>query len=101
MNRMTTAFYSIAFTFLLLTPTLHPWYALYLACLLPFAAGPAGLVFGWSVFLAYQVQIGYTLLGQWVESDMTAWMIVSAPAAAVLFWYFLRLNRNPESTSTY
>ncbi len=96
MNRMTTAFYSIAFTFLLLTPTLHPWYALYLTCLLPFAAGPAGLVFCWSVFLAYQVQIGYTILGKWVENDMTGLMIVSAPVAAILLSYFYRLNRTPE-----
>ena len=34
--------YGITFLYLLLTPTLHPWYALYLVCLFPFFAEPGG-----------------------------------------------------------
>lgn len=77
-----TAFYGVAFAFLLLTPTLHPWYALTLAVLLPFAAGPAGLVLCWSVFLAYRVLIPYTLLGLWIEDDRSAALIALSPAIA-------------------
>jgi len=76
------SFYGIAFAWLLITPTLHPWYALYLAALLPFAGGPAGIVFTWTVFLGYRVQIPYSMTGQWIESDLVAIMIVAAPATA-------------------
>ncbi|RJP92229.1 MAG: hypothetical protein C4518_07560 [Desulfobacteraceae bacterium] len=74
--------YVIAFAFLILTPTLHPWYALYLAAFLPFAGGPAGLVFSWSVFLSYRVMMAYGLTGQWVETGGVPLWVVSAPAAA-------------------
>ncbi|MFZ2632936.1 MAG: hypothetical protein WA081_16225 [Desulfosalsimonadaceae bacterium] len=74
--------YFIAFAFLALTPTLHPWYALYLAAFLPFAAGPAGLVFSWSVFLSYRVVMSYGLTGQWIENSGIPFLIVIAPMAA-------------------
>lgn len=74
----------VTFCFLLLTPTLHPWYALYLAAFLPFAAGAARLVLCWSVFLGYQVLLPYTILGQWQEDDLTAALISLAPVAAFL-----------------
>ena len=72
----------IAFAFLILTPTLHPWYALYLAAFLPFAGGPAGLVFSWSVFLSYRVVMAYGLTGQWIENSSVPLWVVIAPAAA-------------------
>jgi hypothetical protein len=75
-------FYCISMAFLLLSPTLYPWYALVLAGLLPFAAGPSGLVLSWSVFLSYRVVIPYTLLGQWVDSGTTAALVWLAPAGA-------------------
>jgi hypothetical protein len=68
--------------FLLLSPTLHPWYGLYLAAFLPFAAGPAGIVFSWSIFLAYRVVILYALTGEWIENDIIAFLMVAGPAAA-------------------
>jgi len=92
-------FYGIALAFLLLTPTLHPWYALSLAILLPFAAGPAGLVLCWSVFLAYRVLIPYTLLGLWIEDDATAAVTALAPLVAFLIPWAVRLltRRKPLS----
>ena len=83
LNLMKT-FYFITISFLLLIPTLYPWYVLYLACLLPFAAGPAGIVLTWAVFLSYRVLIPYTLLGMWIEDDHTSAMIWIAPAFAFL-----------------
>jgi hypothetical protein len=44
--------YGTAFLYLLLTPTLYPWYALYLVCLFPFFAEPGGLILSWAVFLS-------------------------------------------------
>jgi len=76
-------FYATAMAFLLLTPTLHPWYGLYLAAFLPFVSGPAGLVLSWSVFLSYRIAILYGLTGEWVENDIIPIFIAAAPAAAV------------------
>jgi hypothetical protein len=79
--------YCITLAFLLLTPTLHPWYALYLACLLPFVPGAAGLVMTWAVLLSYRVLISFTLLGTWEENGAITTVIWAATAgAAVLSW---------------
>ena len=78
------ACYAIAMVFLLLTPTLQPWYALCLAVFLPFCAGPAGLVLCWAVFLTYQVQIPYFILGQWIENPYVTAAIFLAPVTAYL-----------------
>jgi hypothetical protein len=77
--------YFVALAFLLLTPTLHPWYALYLACLLPFAPGAAGLTLTWAVFLSYRVLIPFAIIGVWEEKDHVPAMIcLSAIVAAVM-----------------
>ena len=75
-------FYILCLGFLALTPTLHPWYALYLILFLPFSAGPGGLVFSWAVLLAYRVLIPFTILGVWIEDDLTPLLIVAAPVTA-------------------
>ena len=81
--------------FLLLTPTLHPWYALYLAAFLPFAASPARLVLCWSVFLGYRVLIPYSILGQWIEDDLTPALITLAPLAAFFACLLFRRMKSP------
>lgn len=79
--------YCIVLAFLLLTPTLHPWYALYLACLLPFVPGTAGLVMTWAVLLSYRVLINFTLLGTWEEKDAIPAIIwVATVGAPILSW---------------
>lgn len=78
------ACYMITMVFLLLTPTLQPWYALSLAVFLPFCAGPAGLVLCWAVFLTYQVQIPYYILGQWIENPLVTAAVFLAPVTAHL-----------------
>lgn len=83
-RRALQACYAIAMAFLLLTPTLHPWYALCLVVFLPFCPGPAGLVLGWAVFLAYQVQIPYFILGRWIENPQVTAVIFWAPVTAYL-----------------
>lgn len=97
------AMYGVALAFLVLTTTLHPWYALYLAALLPFAAGVSGLVLCWSVLLAYQVLIPYAILGQWSEQEWVTAVIFLAP---VLAWLAARgarsglHGRSPRESST-
>ncbi|MEW6078336.1 MAG: glycosyltransferase 87 family protein [Thermodesulfobacteriota bacterium] len=76
-------FYATAVLFLFLNPTLHPWYGLYLVAFLPFAAGPAGIVLSWSIFLSYRVVILYAMTGQWIESDFIPFLIMAAPAGAL------------------
>lgn len=78
------AMYNVTMLYLLLTTTLHPWYALYLVGLLPFAVGPAGICLSWSVLLGYQVLVLYAIQGTWVENDQTAALIWLAPVAAAL-----------------
>jgi hypothetical protein len=82
--------YGTAFLYLLLTPTLHPWYALYLVCLFPFFAEPGGLILSWSVFLSYYVLINYTLIGQWIENDTVTAGIWLASVAGSLLPLFIR-----------
>jgi hypothetical protein len=76
--------YVISLCFLLLTPTLHPWYALYLIAFLPFCPEVAGIVLSWSVFLGYRVLIAYGILNEWQEVSVTSLMIWAAPVAAFL-----------------
>jgi hypothetical protein len=74
--------YSVTLIFLLLTPTLHPWYVLYLVCFLPFVPGPAGLILSWTVLLSYYVLINYSLLGQWNENNIITAVIWGSPVFA-------------------
>jgi len=78
------AFYATSMAMLLLTPTLQPWYALSLAVFLPFCAGPAGIVLCWAVFLTYQVQIPYFILGQWTEDPRVTAAVFFATVVAYL-----------------
>jgi hypothetical protein len=85
----------IAMTWLVCTPTLHPWYALYLAAFLPFTANPAGIVLSWSVLLGYRVLIPWVISGQWLEDDLTPFLIVAAPGAAFLAdWFFKKFKHH-------
>ena len=99
-RRVLNACYAASFAWLLLTPTLHPWYALYLVCFFPFSPGPAGIALSWSVLLAYRVLIYYHPTGIWMEDDITPLLIVAAPAAA---WSIHRLItwRTPRIVHSY
>lgn len=75
--------YSLCLVYLLLTPTLHPWYAVYLASMLPFVPGVAGICMTFAVLLSYRVLIPYRFTGQWTESDLVAMLIFLAPVFAL------------------
>lgn len=82
------SFYYLSFFYLILTPTLHPWYALYLAAFLPFVSGVSGICLVWAVLLSYRVMIPYRMTGQWIESDLVALLIFAAPVSAALIRHF-------------
>jgi hypothetical protein len=93
--------YGIALLYLLLTPTLHPWYALYLVCLFPFFAEPGGIILSWSAFLSYYVLINYTLLGQWIENDTVPAAIWLASVAGSLLPFCIRKIMPDRPQETY
>jgi hypothetical protein len=89
------AMYLATLSLLLLTPTLHPWYALYLAALLPLAAEPAGLVLSWSVFLGYRVLTPYAILGRWIEDSLVPALIAVPPLVVLAATAWLRRRLPP------
>lgn len=91
---------AVAMALLLLTPTLHPWYALCLAVFLPFCPAPAGLVLCWTVFLAYQVQIPYFIMGRWIENPQVTAAIFWAPVTAYLLSKVLNGTRRAGESQT-
>jgi hypothetical protein len=91
--------YGITFCFLLLTPTLYPWYALYLVGLFPFTTGIAGLVLSWVVFLSYHVLIEYSLLSFWKESNaISAAIWLSPPLSYMVVYAVKHLSRDRVPT---
>ncbi len=81
---LTSTLYIVSISFLICTPTLHPWYVLYLLVFLPFTAGVAGLALSWSIFLAYYVLIPYFYLGRWIENDYIPVLVWFAPLSVYL-----------------
>ena len=65
--------FAILGAYVLLTPTLHPWYLIWV---LPFFAlfpSPAWLFLSASIFLAYDVLSVYSRTGLWEESPWVLW----------------------------
>jgi hypothetical protein len=67
-----SAFFTLG-AYLLLSPTLHPWYLLWVLPFLALFPRPAWILLSGLVFLAYQVLIGYSKSGVWVERAWVRW----------------------------
>lgn len=67
------AIFVVMGTYLVLSPTLHPWYLLWVLPFLPLFPQPAWVLFSALVFLAYEVLIGYSKNGTWIEQDWVKW----------------------------
>ena len=67
------ALFLIFGAYLLLSPTLHPWYLLWILPFLALFPNPAWLLLSGLVFLAYEVLIGYGRNRVWVEQDWVKW----------------------------
>jgi len=74
---------AVSGAYLVLAPTVYPWYALYLSAFLPFVHNPGPLILTWSVMLSYRVLIARNASGLWIEDDVTPLMIMIGPAIAM------------------
>ena len=93
------AMHAIALAYLLLTPTLHPWYALYLAFLLPFYPTIPGLTLSWAVLLFYRTLIPYSILGKWDDDGEIPALVWGATVLAMAVAWIL--NRRGSSTQDF
>lgn len=79
------AAFNILGVYLLLSPTLHPWYLIWIMPFLPFFPRPAWLLFSGLIFLAYHVLTQYSIVGVWEEESWTKWSQY-APLYILLVW---------------
>ncbi|MFT5089780.1 MAG: alpha-1,6-mannosyltransferase [Candidatus Latescibacterota bacterium] len=81
----------------LLSPTLHPWYVLWILPFMPFFCRWSWILFAALVLLAYEVLIDYSLTGVWSEKNWVKWAqygpFYLALAAEFLYSYH---KSNPE-----
>ena len=59
--------------YVLLSPTMHPWYLLWVLPFLPFFPHPAWLLFSGLIVLAYEVLMDYVHTGVWQEKTWVLW----------------------------
>ena len=59
--------------YLVLSPTLHPWYLLWLLPFLSLFPQPAWILLSGLIFLAYEVLIAYSMNNVWAERDWVKW----------------------------
>lgn len=95
------ATFSILGAYLLLTPTLHPWYLMWVLPFLALFPSPAWLLFSGLVFLAYEVLGTYSKTGVWEEQPWVLWaeylplylLLVGAP-----LYRFLKRRASAQSS---
>ena len=92
--------YYLAGAFLVLTPTLHPWYALWMLPFLVFYRRPAWLAFTLLAPVSYHVLIRYHASGVWEEAMWPRWVLFGGSA---LVWmvdgYLARRHAHGEEES--
>jgi hypothetical protein len=95
------ACYYITLTFLIVSPTLHPWYGLYLVFFLPFIPRIEGIVLSFSLLLSYRVLFFYITERRWIDDSFMASLVLLGPLLAILMQYLLGPHKisTPESCS--
>ena len=84
--------FSTLTAFMILSPTLHPWYLLWTVpffCLFPKISW---ILFSCLVFLSYEVLINYKSSGVWEEQQWVLWCEY-VPLFSILLWEKLRYHR--------
>ncbi len=81
--------------FLLLTPTLHPWYAVWIIPFMVFYRQPAWLVFTGLIAISYHVLIKYTSEGIW---EQAVWVKFVLFGGFALVWAFEWIKRRRVET---
>lgn len=74
------AAYYVVGTFIVMTPTMHPWYVLWIVPFLCFYGNRGWITMSGLVVLAYWVLSGYRESGVWVEETWVRWTIFLIPA---------------------
>ena len=72
-NDLYRATFAILGAYLLLTPTLHPWYLMWVLPFFVLFPVPAWLFLSGAIFLAYDVLSGYSNTGIWEERPWVLW----------------------------
>ncbi len=70
--------------FFLLSPTVQPWYLLWILPLLCLARRPGWIIWSATIFLAYLILDGYARTGLWQESAWVKWVEYGAAGMAAL-----------------
>ena len=81
--------------FLLLTPTLHPWYAIWMVPFMVFYRQPAWLVFTGLIAISYHVLIRYASEGIWEEA---VWVKAVLFGGFALVWAFEWIKKRRAET---
>ena len=81
--------------FLLLTPTLHPWYAIWMIPFMVFYRQPAWLVFTGLIAVSYHVLIRYASEGVWEEA---VWVKPLLFGGFALVWAFEWIRQRRTET---
>lgn len=81
--------------FLLLTPTLHPWYAIWMIPFMVFYRQPAWLIFTGLIAISYHVLIRYASEGVWEEA---VWVKVALFGGFALVWAFEWIKKRRAET---
>ncbi|MCE2439358.1 MAG: hypothetical protein J4F39_08030 [Candidatus Latescibacteria bacterium] len=81
--------------FLLLTPTLHPWYAIWMIPFMVFYRQPAWLVFTGLIAVSYHVLIRYASEGVWEEA---VWVTPLLFGGFALVWAFEWIRQRRTET---
>ena len=84
------AAYYIVGIFLVLTPTLHPWYVVWIVPFLCFYGNRGWIATSGLIVLGYAVLIAYRESGDWSEPPWVVWGIV---LGALLVWMWPRFGR--------
>ena len=75
-------------TICMISPTLHPWYLIWLVPMLVFFQNRAWILLTGLIILSYQVLVDYYKAGVWQESPITL-LIVYVPFYALLLYDLL------------
>lgn len=98
LNAFITACYFISFAFLIFSPTLHPWYGLYMIFFLPFVMRMEGIVFSFSLLLSYRVLSVYISDRIWFDDWFMAFLVLAGPFIALCLGLFRRSMPYPPSS---
>jgi hypothetical protein len=75
--------------FFLLSPTVQPWYLLWILPLLCLVRQPGWITWSATIFLAYWILDGYARTGLWHESSWVKWVeygVAGLAAVAARAW---------------